>query len=95
MKGGRKMAEIKLNQEMICALQNCKDVKSFMALAKSRGLEISEEQAEKIFDTLQNAEMSDEELEKVAGGFFKDLWEAIKNGGGNNVIKIINNGLGI
>lgn len=62
------MSKIKLNQEMISALQKCKDAKAIMSLAKSKGVEISEEEAGKIFDALQNEELTDEELEKVVGG---------------------------
>lgn len=62
------MSEIKLNQEMINALQNCKDANSIMEFAKSKGIEMGEEQATKIFAMMQNEEISDEELELVSGG---------------------------
>lgn len=62
------MAEIKLNQEMICALQNCKNAKEIIALAKTKGIEMSEEQAEKLYAMLQNDKLSDENLKKVTGG---------------------------
>lgn len=68
LEGEIKMAEIKLNQEIITALQNCKDAKSVMDLAKEKGIELSEEKAGKIFAMLQNEEISDEELELVSGG---------------------------
>lgn len=60
------MSEIKLNQEVICALQNCKDAKSIMTLAKR--IAMSEEQAEKIVEMFQNDKLSDKDLEKVIGG---------------------------
>ena len=53
---------------MFCALQNCKDAKSIMALAKSKGIAMSGEQAEKLYAMFQNEELTDEDLEKVTGG---------------------------
>ena len=62
------MSEIKLNKEIITALQGCKDAKAVMALAKEKGIELSEEQAGKLFAMLQDDQLTDEELRKVTGG---------------------------
>ena len=62
------MAEKELSKEQIEALQNCKDAKAVMALAKEKGIELSEEQAGKLYAALQNDKLTDEDLQKVVGG---------------------------
>ncbi len=62
------MAEIKLNEKIIEALQGCKDVKEVVALAKDKGIDLSEEKAGKILAVVQNDKLSDEDLRKVVGG---------------------------
>ena len=62
------MAEIQLNEEVIAALQGCKDAKEVVALAKSKGIDLSEEKAGKILKLVQNDKLSDEELGMVVGG---------------------------
>lgn len=49
----------------------CKTAADVTALAKEYGKEISAEQAEKVLSEIGNleVELSDEQLEKVAGGF--------------------------
>lgn len=43
------MSEFKLNKKILTALSNCKDVKEVMALAKSQGIDLNEEQAGEVF----------------------------------------------
>ena len=38
------MFELKLNKEILTALMNCKDAKDVMALAKTKGIDLNEEQ---------------------------------------------------
>ena len=62
------MSELKLNKEILAALENCKDPKEVMALAKTKGIDLNEEQAAKLFACTHNEELTDEELEQVVGG---------------------------
>ena len=62
------MAEIKLNAEILTALQGCKDAKEVVALAKSKGIELTEEKAGKLLKLVQNDKLSDEDLGMVVGG---------------------------
>ncbi|MBQ0107678.1 MAG: hypothetical protein KBS34_00860 [Phascolarctobacterium sp.] len=66
------MAEIQLNEEVIAALQGCKDAKEVVALAKSKGIELTEEKAGKLLALMQNDKLSDEDLGKVVGGGCSD-----------------------
>ena len=62
------MPEIKLDEKIIAALQGCKDAKEVVALAKSKGIDLSEEKAGKLLKFVQNDKLSDEELGMVVGG---------------------------
>lgn len=62
------MAEIKLNADFLNDLYACKDVNGVIALAKTKGIDLTEEQAGKVFESLQGRELTDEELEQVTGG---------------------------
>ena len=66
------MAEIKLNADFLNDLYACKDVAAVVALAKSKGFDLSEEQAGKIFAYTQREELTDEELEQITGGNYND-----------------------
>lgn len=71
------MSEINLNKEILTALENCKDAKEIAALAKTRGITLSEEQANKIFSVTHGEELTDEEMDMFVGG---DL-DGKENGG--------------
>ncbi|MBQ0107679.1 MAG: hypothetical protein KBS34_00865 [Phascolarctobacterium sp.] len=62
------MTEIKLNSEVLTALGNCKDAKEVVALAKSKGIDLTEEKAGKLLALVQNDKLSDEDLGNVVGG---------------------------
>ena len=62
------MSEINLNKEILTALENCKDAKEIAALAKTRGITLSEEQANKIFSVTHGEELTDEEMDMFVGG---------------------------
>lgn len=62
------MSELKLNKEILTALMNCKDVKEVMALAKTKGINLNEEQAGKVFASTHGEELTDEELDMIVGG---------------------------
>ncbi len=63
-----KMAEIKLNEKVIEELQGCKDAKEVVALAKGKGIDLTEEKAGKILAVVQNDKLSDADLGQVVGG---------------------------
>lgn len=62
------MSELKIDKELFVALQNCKDAKEIMALTMSKGINLTEEQAGKVFEYFQDRELTDEELEQIVGG---------------------------
>lgn len=62
------MSEIALNKEIFTALENCKDAKEVMALAKTKGINLNEEQAGKVFASTHGEELTDEELDMIVGG---------------------------
>lgn len=64
------MSELALNKEILAALENCKDAKEVMALAKSRGVDLNEEQANKVFASTHKEELTDEEMDMIVGGCY-------------------------
>ena len=62
------MSEIKLNADFLNDLYACKDVNGVIALAKTKGIDLTEEQAGKIFAYTQREELTDEELDQITGG---------------------------
>ena len=74
------MAEIKLDAKFLNELYACKDVKEVMALAKIKGIDLTEEQAGKIFVFTQREELTDEELDQLTGGTVSILgWMATQD----------------
>ena len=63
------MFELKLNKEILTALMNCKDAKDVMALAKTKGIDLNEEQAGKVFASTHSEELTDEEMDMIVGGW--------------------------
>ncbi|MGN1103608.1 MAG: Nif11-like leader peptide family RiPP precursor [Candidatus Coproplasma sp.] len=60
---------IKLSNEMLEKAKTAKTAEELIKLAKAEGVELSEEEAAKYFAELNKAgELSDEELDNVAGG---------------------------
>ena len=60
-----------MNEEMLKKLQAAKSAEDVVAIAKEHGKELTDEQAQEIYDKLQAAasgELSDDDLEAVAGG---------------------------
>ena len=59
-----------MNEEMIAKAREAKSVEELMALAKETGIELTEEDAKMYFEQLnaKKGELSDDELEDVAGG---------------------------
>ena len=59
-----------MDEEMIVKLRDAKSVEEILAVGKEYGKEFTEEQAKELLEMTSNAtgELSDEELEAVAGG---------------------------
>ncbi|MBQ9389053.1 MAG: DUF2624 family protein [Synergistaceae bacterium] len=55
-------------KEQIRKAMNCKTVDELLALANSEGVELSREQAEEYIAQLGKRKLTNEELDKVAGG---------------------------
>ena len=57
-------------KELILKAKEAKSVEELLALARENNIELTEEQAKECYDRLNSiGELSDDELEKVAGGF--------------------------
>ena len=57
-----------LTKEMIAKAMQCKTVDELMALAKSEGFEITKAEAEAYLTELDDCELDEKALDKVAGG---------------------------
>ena len=58
-------------KEMMAKLKEAKSVEDVIAIAKEYGQELTQEQAQEIYDQLKayaSGELSDDDLEAVAGG---------------------------
>ena len=58
----------KLTKEMLEKASKCQTADELIALAKTEGIEITLEQAEAYLEELQDVELNQETLDKVAGG---------------------------
>ena len=61
---------MELNKELLTKAKAAKTAEEIMALAKENGMELTEESAKAYLDLLhpQTGELSDDELDNVAGG---------------------------
>ena len=59
----------KLTKEMLDRAAMCQTADELIALAKTEGMEITKAEAEAYLDELQDFELNQETLDKVAGGF--------------------------
>ncbi len=72
-------------EELIAKLKEAKSAEDVLALAKENGIELDEEKAKELFAELNaSGELSDDDLDKVAGGNIFDktrkvLSEIMKN----------------
>ena len=58
-------------QEVVVKMKGAKSAKELIEIAKKDGVELSEENAEEILaETNKSDELSDEDLDRVAGGQF-------------------------
>ena len=58
-----------MNEEMIAKLKAAKSAEDVIAIAKEYGKELALEQAKALLDRVKGAELSDDALGAVAGGF--------------------------
>ena len=58
----------KLTKEMLEKAAMCQNADDLVALAKIKGIEITKEEAEAYLNELQNVELDEETLHKIAGG---------------------------
>ncbi len=65
-----------MNEELLEKLRSAKTAEEVIALGKEYGKELTEEQAKELLEMTGNGtgELSDEELEAVAGG---DIWDKL------------------
>ena len=75
LKGENVMKKFKMSEltpEIMKDLIKLKSSEEFLNYAKEKGYDLSQEEAEKLFkqfsETFKNVELSDEEIDKVAGG---------------------------
>ncbi len=66
-------------EELIRKLQAAKSVDEIIAIAKENGIEITSEKAQELLDklTVKDGELSDDMLDAVSGGGFKDWLRGI------------------
>ena len=57
-----------ISKEMIMAAMKCKDADELIALAKTDGYEITKEEAEAYMAELEDFELDEENIKKIAGG---------------------------
>ncbi len=58
-----------MTQEMLEKAKQAKSAEELLALAKENGIELTDERAREVFNSLySSAELADEELDNVAGG---------------------------
>ena len=58
-----------ITKEMLAKAMQCRTAEELMALAKSEGREVSKEEAEAYLAEIDDFELEEEALEKVAGGY--------------------------
>ena len=58
----------KITREMLEKAAQCKTAEQLIALAKTEGMEITKAEAEAYLAELENCELDEEYLDKVAGG---------------------------
>ena len=62
----------KITKEMLEKAAKCETAEELIALAKKEGFAITKAEAEAYLTELENCELDNEELDKVAGGGYMD-----------------------
>ena len=68
-----KVNKNEISKEILAKAMQCKDADELIALAKTSGYEINKEEAEIYLQELEDYELDEESLQKVAGGAL--LWD--------------------
>ena len=58
-----------ITKEMLAKAMQCRTTEELIALAKSEGIEVTKEEAEAYLAEIDDFELEEEALEKVAGGY--------------------------
>ena len=58
----------KITKDMLATAMQCKSADELMELAKSKGYDITQEQAEAYIEQFSSYELSDEELDDISSG---------------------------
>ena len=58
-----------LTKEMLAKAMQCRTTEELIALAKSEGFEVTKEEAEAYLAEMDDMELEEEALKKVAGGY--------------------------
>ena len=61
----------RIDKELLAAALQCKNTDELMELAKSKGYDITQEQAESFLGNHSSNELDDKELDDVSGGAWK------------------------
>ncbi len=59
-------------EEFLAKLKDAKSADDILALAKENGVEMTPDKAKELFEQMSGNELSDEQLENVAGGM--SIW---------------------
>ena len=60
-----------LTKEMLEKAMHCKNAEELMALAKTGGIELTKEEAEAYLAELEDVELDEERVKKIAGGVLR------------------------
>ena len=63
----------RITKDMLAAAMQCKTADELVELAKSKGYDITQEQAETYLEQFSSYELSDSELDKISSGG-NNLW---------------------
>ena len=64
----------KITREMLAKAAKCNSADELIALAKRSGIEITQAEAKAYLDELQDVELDNATLDKVAGGITSTCW---------------------
>ena len=70
-------------------IENAKDIDEVIALFREKGIDVTEEQLLKVAETVKDGELSESEMENVAGGFVDPVSAALAFGVGWAIGKAI------
>ena len=69
----------KITKEMLAAAMQCKTADELVELAKSKGYDITREQAEAYLEQSSSCELTDKELDDISGSSFGPLRRSPKS----------------